>query len=145
MLKLIIFTSVFQLTLLIPPEILITTFKKWGLKGEALLTILGAFTVWADIKTRTDKILSARFARGFIEERTFLNKARQLPYVLVPLVIGIIRTAIERADSWEQKNILHLLKNHKVMEPEYPFVFNGFILAGITCWFILAFYSKVIV
>lgn len=109
-LKLLLLTSAIQITLSIPANQLISTFKKWGLKGETLITVLGAFTVWTDVTYRSEKIITARFARGFVGKRNRINTAKQFPFVLVPLVVGILRTATERADSWGQKNILQLIK-----------------------------------
>lgn len=109
-LKLLLLTSTILITLSIPANQLISTFKKWGLKGETLITVLGAFTVWTDVIYRSEKIITARLARGFVGKRTRINTAKQFPFVLVPLVVGILRTATERADSWGQKNILQLIK-----------------------------------
>lgn len=118
-LKLLLLTSVIQITLSIPANQLISTFKKWGLKGETLITVLGAFTVWTDVSYRSEKIITARFARGFIDKRNRINTAKQFPFVLVPLVVGILRTATERADSWTQKNILQLVKGVKEKKESY--------------------------
>lgn len=123
-LKIILITSIIQIVLLIPTEHLIITFRKWGLKGESLITALGAFTVWTDVTFRSEKIVTARFARGFIRKRTILNRIKQLPFVLVPLVVGVLRTSTERADSWEQKNILQLVKKNVVEKVDYPIGLN---------------------
>ncbi|MEQ1625251.1 MAG: hypothetical protein ABL870_11205 [Sediminibacterium sp.] len=142
MLKLILFTSIIQLTLSIPSENLISTFKMWRLKGEALITVLGAFTVWADVNYRAGKIITARFSRGFIGKRTVISKAKQFPFVLVPLVIGILRTSTERAESWEQKNILHLVEVSKYPEENYSFLLNRVLLFVSICWLLLGIFHK---
>lgn len=137
-LKLILFTSVIQLTLSIPAEQLITTFKKWRLKGETLITVLGAFTVWTDVSYRSEKIITARFARGFVGKRTIINKAKQFPFVLVPLVVGILRTSTERADSWEQKNILQLVEKNMVEESNYPIELNLILVLISLSWLLIS-------
>jgi hypothetical protein len=142
MLKLILFTSIVQLTLSIPSENLISTFKMWRIKGEALITVLGAFTVWADVNYRAGKIITARFSRGFIGKRTAISKAKQFPFVLVPLVIGILRTSTERAESWEQKNILHLVEVNKSEKTNYPVLLNGVLLIVSICWLVLGIFHK---
>ncbi len=142
-LKLVLFTSTIQLVLTIPTNGLISTFKKFGLKGDALVTVLGAFTVWTDVSNRSEKIITARFARGFIGKRTFFNKAKQFPFVLVPLVVGILRTSTERADSWEQKNILQLVENHSVGKTNYPTLLNSIVITVTICWVILSIYVYV--
>jgi energy-coupling factor transporter transmembrane protein EcfT len=141
-LKLILLTSAIQITLSIPAEQLITTFKKWGLKGEALITVLGAFTVWTDVSYRSEKIITARFARGFVGKRTIINKAKQFPFVLVPLVVGILRTSTERADSWEQKNILQLVKRNKAEKVNYQISLNTVLVIASLSWLLLSVLFK---
>ena len=123
-LKLTLFTSTIQLTLLIPDQHLISTFKSWGLKGETLMTVLGAYTVWTDVNYRANQIITARFSRGFIKKRTVLQKIKQFPHVLIPLVVGIIRTATERAESWEQKNIMYLVEANQPEQVKSPVFFT---------------------
>lgn len=141
-LKLICYTTVVQVVLLIPSNQVYSTFKMWGMKGDTLVTFLGSYIVWVDVINRSDKILTARFARGFISERTFLAKLKQLPHLLIPLIIGIIRTATERSESWEQKKILYrieLLKTQKV-KPNL-FLNSGIVFIGIV-WFCLNIYLR---
>ena len=133
-LKLVLFTSIIQLTLLIPEQYLISTFKCWGLKGEALITVLGAYTVWMDVNYRAGQIITARFSRGFITKRTVLQKIKQFPYVLIPLVVGIIRTATERAESWEQKNIMYLVEANQPEQVKSPLFLNAYVfMVSIFC------------
>lgn len=141
-LKLILLTSVIQLTLSIPVEHLITTFKKWGFKGEYLITILGAFTVWTEVIYHSEKIITARFARGFVGKRSIFNNAKQFPFILVPLVIGILRTSTERADSWEQKNILQLVEMSSTEKGNYPIWLNFILIWVSLIWLIISIYFK---
>jgi hypothetical protein len=141
-LKLVLVTSIVQFTLSIPPENLIPTFIMWRFKGESLITVLGAFTVWADINYRTGKIITARFSRGFIGKRTIVSKAKQFPFILVPLIIGILRTSNERAESWEQKNILKLVEANNIYKINYPILLNGLLLCTSICWLILGIFLK---
>lgn len=122
--KILNITSVFQIALTIPSHMLFQTFKKWGIKREKLQTLIGTFTVWADIKARANQIVIARFARGFIGKRNFINTAKQFPYVLIPLIIGVLRTATERVEVWNQRDVPGLIDNIKVTETKYPFIFN---------------------
>lgn len=141
-LKLILLTSVIQITLSIPAEQLISTFKKWRLKGEALITVLGAFTVWTDVSYRSEKIITARFARGFVGKRTIINKAKQFPFILVPLVVGILRTSTERADSWEQKNILQLVEKSTTEKSNYPIGLNLILVSVSLSWLLIIIMFK---
>lgn len=127
-LKILCLTSLFQIALTIPPNLLITTFKKWGFKGDSLLTLIGSFTVWAEVKTKSNQIITARFARGFIGNRSFINKAKQLPHVLIPLIIGIIRTATERVEVWKQREIPYLISNVKPLKINYSVWLNTLVI-----------------
>ena len=138
--KLVIVTSVIQLTLLIPSSYMASTFQKWKIKGEALITVLGAFTVWTDVSNRTQKILIARFSRGFIKERTIIEKIKQFPFVLIPLVIGVLRTSMERAESWEEKDILYLMEINKTENISSSSFLNSFLIAVSCIWIILGVY-----
>jgi energy-coupling factor transporter transmembrane protein EcfT len=142
-LKLVLFTSVIQLALSIPDQYLISTFKFWGLKGEALITILGAFTVWTDVSYRADKIITARFSRGFIKKRTIVQKIKQFPFILIPLVVGIMRTATERAESWEQKDIMYLVEVNKSEYVKSPLFLNIFVFVVSFFCLVLGVYYKI--
>ncbi|MDR0427609.1 MAG: energy-coupling factor transporter transmembrane protein EcfT [Dysgonamonadaceae bacterium] len=134
--KLILITSIIQLTLLIPAPFLIHTFQQWRLKEESLITVLGSFTVWTDIRFRAQQILTARFSRGFIRKRTFTEKIKQFPPILIPLVIGILRTSTERAESWESKNILHLIEINQTEKIKTPLLLNVFVCLSASIWMI---------
>jgi hypothetical protein len=138
LLKLLNITSAFQITLAIKSGELFPFFREIGLKGQTLITLIGAFTVWADIKRRSEQIITARFARGFIRKRTYLNTAKQFPYIMVPLIIGILRTSIERSQTWAQWNIIYLINNRKLKRQEFPVIANLIILLVTTLCLIIS-------
>jgi len=141
-LKLICYTTVVQLALLIPSNQVYYTFKMWGMKGDTLVTFLGSYIVWVDVINRSDKILTARFARGFISERKFLTMLKQIPYLLIPLIIGIIRTATERSESWEQKKILYRIEFITTQKVKHNMFLNsGIIFIGIV-WLSVNIYFR---
>lgn len=134
LIKIIIFTSLFQITLSIPSKILFPTLRKWGFSGQSLVLVLSSLTVWEDVTYRAGKIMDARFARGFVVQRSVVAQARQLPYIIVPLVIAVFRTAIERADGWEQKNMLYLVDRIKNEKVSYPVILNTIFFAISVGW-----------
>lgn len=140
-LKLMLYTSVLQLALMIPNNYLIYTFKRWGLKGDNLLLALGAFTVWYDVSSRTDKIIIARFARGYVKKRNWFNKAKQFPYLFYPLIIGMIRTSTERAESWQQKKITYNIANIQIENPQFSISFNFIVTFLSTSWVLVGLYN----
>jgi hypothetical protein len=140
--KILDITSVFQIALTIKSDALFSTFRKIGIKGESLITVIGAFTVWADIKRRSEQIITARFARGFIGKRSYINIAKQFPYIMVPLIIGILRTSIERSQTWTQWDIVDLINNRKLKSEEFPVITNlGITLVTTLCLIIGIIYN----
>lgn len=123
-LKILIATTAFQITLTVKSDSLFQTFKMIGIKGEKLVILIGTFTVWIDIKRRSEQIITARFARGFIGKRSYINIARQFPYILVPLIIGILRTSIDRSQTWTQWNIVDLINSKKPINQACPLLIN---------------------
>lgn len=123
-LKILNATTTFQIVLTIKSDSLFQTFRMIGFKGEKLITLIGTFTVWIDIKRRSEQIITARFARGFIGKRSYLNLTRQFPYILVPLIIGILRTSIERSQTWTQWNIVELVNCKKPESQSFPILIN---------------------
>ncbi len=141
-LKLILFTSVLQLVLHIPNEELFTTLKCWGIKGDGLVIYFGALTIWADVKMKANKIIDARFARGLVKSRSVLNRLKQVPYVIRPLITGILLSSLERSQSWKQKKILLRLENLKGDDLKYSFGFNLLLLLICLLWIIMSIYIK---
>lgn len=123
-LKILVATTAFQITLTVKSDSLFQTFRMIGIKGEKLVTLIGTFTVWIDIKRRSEQIITARFARGFIGKRSYVNIARQFPYILVPLIIGILRTSIDRSQTWTQWNIVDLINSKKPINQAFPLLIN---------------------
>ncbi len=140
--KLIIYASVFQFVFFIPTIDLLNTLKKWNLKGETLITIISSFTVWNEIINNANKIVTARLARGYIGKRNIPNLAKQLPYVLNPLVIGVMRTSIERAESWDKKQIIFLVQKMESDKTSYSFIYNLLMITLAFVYFIFGIYTK---
>lgn len=142
--KILLVTSLVQIVMAIPSHALVETFRMWGLRGESLIITLGSFTVWGEMGNRADKIITARFSRGFIGKRNGVNLIRQFPFVLIPLVIGILRTSTERAESWDQKNILHRLQNYRSRKIPYHAFTNIAVLTGVCVWLTVAVMTRIV-
>lgn len=140
--KLTVYASVFQFVFFIPTIDLLNTLKKWTLKGEILITIISSFTVWNEIINNANKIVTARLARGYIGKRNIVNLAKQLPYVLNPLVIGVMRTSIERAETWEKKQIISLVQNIENTKTSYSFTYNLLMIVFAVIYLLFGIYSK---
>jgi energy-coupling factor transporter transmembrane protein EcfT len=116
-LRLTVLAGAFQLIMLsIPSRLLPATLRGWGLRGEGLVLALGVFAVEPELKLRAEQILIARRARGLLGGSRWAG-LKQLPRLLRPLFVWSIRSAVHRAEVWEQRAMLlrvQLLPNESV-------------------------------
>ena len=105
-LRLLLLASITQLTLLtIPAEELIYTLRQWGLRRKWLIIVLGCFTLGAELQRRAGDVVTARLARGLVPRLTFASRVRQIPYLLRPLLAWVLRSAVERSETWEHRRL----------------------------------------
>lgn len=83
---------------------LASTFRRWGLRGEWLIGALGAMTLGPEVRRRADRSVTAALARGLLPNRRLWSRIRILPLTLVPLMTWSVRSAIDRADHWHDRN-----------------------------------------
>lgn len=140
--KLILFTSVLQLTLHIPDEELFTTLKAWGIRNDGLVIYLGALTIWADVQTKANKIVDARFARGLVKNRSIFQRIRQIPFVIRPLIAGILFSSVERSQSWKQKKLLSKLENLNMVSIRYHYTASVVLILISVIWCIASVYLR---
>lgn len=107
--KFLVGTTALQWALTIPSTELTYTFKTWGLRGSTLVVLLGSFTLWADLQKAANRIVTARLASGVVGGRSPWVMVQQLPLVLLPMVISMLRTSTVRSHSWNDKDILELV------------------------------------
>jgi energy-coupling factor transporter transmembrane protein EcfT len=118
-LRLAVLGGAFQLIMLsIPSRLLPATLRGWGLRGEGLVVALGVFAVEPELKLRAEQILVARRARGLLGGSRWAG-LKQLPRLLRPLFVWSIRSAVHRADVWEQRAML--LRVHRLPTESLPF------------------------
>jgi energy-coupling factor transporter transmembrane protein EcfT len=118
-LRLAVVGGAFQLAMLsIPSRLLPATLRGWGLRGEGLVVALGVFAVEPELKLRSEQILVARRARGLLGGGRWAGM-KQFPHLLRPLFVWSIRSAIHRADMWEQRTML--LRVEKLPGEDQPF------------------------
>jgi hypothetical protein len=106
-LRLAVVGGVFELTFnTLKPSDLPGVLRGMGLKGDWLVIVLGSFALLPELMRRADQIVTARLARGSLSSASFSARLTQLPFILKPLFVWVIRSAIQRAESWEQKGLL---------------------------------------
>jgi energy-coupling factor transporter transmembrane protein EcfT len=105
-LRLAVLGGAFQLIMLsIPSHLLPATLRGWGLRGEGLVVALGVFAVEPELKLRAEQILTARRARGLLGGSRWAG-IRQVHLLLRPLFVWSIRSAVHRAEVWENRAML---------------------------------------
>jgi energy-coupling factor transport system ATP-binding protein len=111
-LRIAVLGGVFQLTILtIPSEQLAYTLRTWGLRGGLLVVVLGAFALIPELAHRADQVLTARQARGLVADRSLVSRFRQFPYLLRPLLAWALRSAVQRSEFWQQRQVLSRVEN----------------------------------
>jgi energy-coupling factor transport system permease protein len=73
-----------------------------GIKGDLLVIIISSFALIPEFNQRANKIITARYARGLIKDRSFISRLIQLPYLVRPLFTGALTTAVDRVEIWER-------------------------------------------
>jgi hypothetical protein len=107
-------TSMCQWMFNVPSRYLLKFLKTVGVKGSFLIIFLSSFAVLKDFNLRADRIITARLSRGYLKSRTLFNRLLQIPFIIRPLFVSIIMLSIERAASWQQRNLLTEIDEIKV-------------------------------
>lgn len=111
-LRLAVCSGLFQVTLLsIAPEQLLPTLRALRLQKEIAVMVLSTLIILPELRLRADQVLTARLARGLFGQPTLRNKLRQLPWMLGPLVSWTLRSALQRAETWEHRDLLDRLSS----------------------------------
>ncbi len=137
--KLLVFVAIFQFAFVLPSLVLMDMLIKLGLRGERLLILLSSITVPQDMIKKSKLIVDARF----VGKRSLINQVKPLPFVLVPLLVGVLRTSQERARSWEQKNITNLLDIYtlKRKKTRYTLPINLIMLLSSILFFLITLFT----
>ncbi len=101
--RLVVLGGLAQIVFLpIPLDDLPRVLTQIGIKGDLLVIIVSSFTLIPELNQRANKIMTARYARGLIKDRSFWSRLRQLPYLVRPLFVGSLKTALDRMEIWER-------------------------------------------
>ncbi len=110
--RLLVLGSLWQLCFLtLSPEDLVPTLRAWGVRRGALIVALGSLAVLPDVVTRSQQVLIARYARGFLGSASWWSRVRQLPFLLPPLVAWVLRASIQRGENWQHRGLIQNLEN----------------------------------
>lgn len=102
--------GIWQLSFLTIPVIeLPGTLSGWGVRGSLLTVCIGVISLIPEIRLRAEQIITARQARGLMPNRRVWTRVMELPRLLRPLLTWTLRSAIQRADVWRQRDLLSRL------------------------------------
>lgn len=104
--RITILTAVWQHLLNVSTEQLFFFCQELRIKGSILVIVISGFATWKDFALKANRIITARLSRGYLKNRSFLNRLRQIPFVIQPLFTSTILLTLERSASWKQREML---------------------------------------
>jgi energy-coupling factor transport system permease protein len=113
-----------------------------GIKGDLLVIIISSFALIPEFNQRANKIITARYARGLIKDRSFWIRLRQLPYLIRPLLTGALKTALDRMEIWERWGHVESFNSLAHSPKKAPKPISFFYLAAALGWLSLAIVLK---
>jgi energy-coupling factor transport system permease protein len=113
-----------------------------GIKGDLLVIIVSSFALIPEFNQRANKIITARYARGLIKDRSFISRLRQLPYLIRPLLTGSLKTALDRMEIWERWGHIESFNSLSQSPKKFPKPSSFFYLAASLGWLGLAISLK---
>jgi energy-coupling factor transporter transmembrane protein EcfT len=135
--RLAVLGSAFQLVMLsIPSRLLPATLRGCGLRGEGLVVAMGVFAVEPELKLRAEQVLIARRARGLLGGGRWAGM-KQFPRLLRPLFVWSIRSAVHRAEIWEQRAMLLRVANLQLESTSFSPV-AGIVAVGLSILWLLS-------
>jgi energy-coupling factor transport system permease protein len=120
----------------IPSDRLVSTLRSWGIKGEGLVIAVSSLTLVPEMQLRAEQVLTARYARGFVRNRNLFSKLQQVPHLLRPLMAWVLRSAIQRAEGWEQRRLLVRMGDGVIYTGDSSLARSSFYLLMATAWLV---------
>lgn len=77
---------------------------------EAKVALLGAVALVPEIALRLNQIVAARTARGLVPDNRWRHRVRLLPVLLPPLFAWVLRSALQRGEIWENRDLVSRLR-----------------------------------
>lgn len=136
--RILLLAAIVQLAFLtLRADELIPTVRRWRLGNEGLVALLGAVALVPEIQLRLDQIITARTARGLIPNNSWWRRAQSVPTLLPPLVAWVLRSALQRGEMWEHRDILSRLP-HRAGPAERVTRVGWVVIGGSLAWLVVA-------
>jgi energy-coupling factor transporter transmembrane protein EcfT len=116
--------------------------RSWKFSDDAIVVVMAAVTLIAEVKLRARQIIDARLARGYGKAIGFRG-IQELPLVMLPLVIYLVDTAVKRSSFWVRRNLLSLFAHYSPSHQEkYSRVESITWLVGSATWCIAVLFCR---
>ena len=95
---------------LLRDALLVKVLRHYGLRGHALVVVAGSIALIEDIRTRVGRISDSYKARGLMPI-TYFRRLLRVGEYLRPLFVSVLATAVTRADTWQNREMLERLED----------------------------------
>lgn len=134
-LRLVLMGGILQLTWAsIHPLAIPWTLSRCGLRGDTLTIVISTYILLPELSMRAEQVLTARRARG-LGATSLFGKLRELPILLRPLFAWALRSAIQRSENWNQRQLTTLSQDPIQMPNESVLAGSLFIFLA-AAWFV---------
>lgn len=143
--RLAVLGGILQLAMLtIRSDELARTLSSCGVRGDAMVATLGAFVLPPELRLRAEQVVVARHARGLMRTRTPLNRLKQLPQILRPLFVWVLRSSVQRADSWQQRQLLSRLLETSALRVRFSAAASVTYVGLAAGWLVVAIVQRLV-
>jgi len=139
--KIMSLTALFQFTFSLVATELIDLLSYSRLPLYLKVIILESYSSIKDLTYKVDQILTARYSRGFVKNRSYLSGLQQLPYLFRPMISGLLLGSFEKSANWKQLRLMDQFKSwtsQKKLINSYPIVKSVIIVIIVLVWFIFS-------
>ncbi len=135
--RILVLAAIVQLSFLtLRSDELVFTARRWRLPSEGLVALLGAVALIPELQLRLGQIVTARTARGLIPGNQWWHRARSVPFLLPPLFGWVLRSALQRGEMWEHRDLVARLPNG-ARTPHQVTRVGWVLIGGSLAWLVL--------
>lgn len=143
--KIVMLMALFQFSLSIPSIELFDLLKYLRVKKYLKWIILESYSSLQELFQKTDQIITARLARGYVEKRNWFNLIKQVPFIIRPLLTGLLNSAFDKSLNWKQMRFMEYLSEMEESNSlflNYPKRRSILISCGFFLWFLLTIINR---
>lgn len=121
---------------------LIAFLRAWRCAENVILVTIAGVTLLAEVRFRAQQILESRLSSGY-GARTRMGAIRQLPFLLMPLLVYMLDAASKRSEYWVRRNLRQRLASYMPTTSDHiTCVANCSWLGASSAWCVMAAFSR---